>query len=103
MPHARCGGPLAQYHGRAVYLSARATELAGGDVDRGIGIFPGEATRGGSPVTTAHVTAPASYRLYRATVSEALVLCPREPRQPCPLHAINADHRTPVVPWRHPH
>lgn len=89
------------YHGRAVYLSATGTELAGRDLDRGIGIFPGPATRVGAPVTADDVTAPSPYRLYRATVTEAFVLCPREPRQPCPRHSINADHRTPVVPWRH--
>jgi hypothetical protein len=87
------------YHGRAVYLSATAVEAAGDDLDRGIEIFPGPPTRGGSSVTRADVTAPAPYRLYRATVTEAFVLCPRRPRRPCPLHGINSDHRTPVVPW----
>jgi nitroimidazol reductase NimA-like FMN-containing flavoprotein (pyridoxamine 5'-phosphate oxidase superfamily) len=90
------------YHGRAVYLSATASELAGRDLDRGIEIYPGPATREASPVTADDVTAPSPYRLYRVAVTEAFVLCPREPRQPCPLHSINADHRTPVVPWRHP-
>src|SRR6266568_735155 len=45
------------YHGRAVYLSATATRLAGRDFDRGIGIIPGPATRGGSPVTADAVPA----------------------------------------------
>ena len=90
------------YHGRAVYLSATASELAGRDLDRGIEIYPGPATREASPVTADDVTAPSPYRLYRVAVTEAFVLCPREPRQPCALHSINADHRTPVVPWRHP-
>lgn len=89
------------YHGRAVYLSATAAELAGDDLDRGIGIYPGPVTRGATRVAPDDVTAPSPYRLYRATVTEAFVLCPREPRQPCPLHSINADHRTPVLPWRH--
>jgi Pyridoxamine 5'-phosphate oxidase len=70
------------YHGRAVYLSATASELAGRDLDRGIGIYPGPATREASPVTADDVTAPSPYRLYRVAVTEAFVLCPREPRQP---------------------
>jgi Pyridoxamine 5'-phosphate oxidase/RibD C-terminal domain len=89
------------YHARAVYLSATATELAGRDLDRGLGIYPGSATRGATTVALEDVTAPSRYRLYRATVTEASVLCPREPRQPCPLHSIAADHRTQVIPWRH--
>lgn len=39
-----------------------------------------------------------AYRMYRATVTEAFVLCPQEPRTPCPLHSIAADHRTQVTP-----
>jgi hypothetical protein len=90
------------YHGRAVYLSGTAAELAGRDLDRGIGIYPGAASRGASTVALEDVTAPSEYRLYRATITEAFVLCPREPRQPCATHGIQADHRAPVVPWRHP-
>ena len=90
------------YHGRAVYLSGTATELAGRDLDRGIGVFAGDASRGSSTLTLQDVTAPSEYCLYRATIGEALVLCPREPRQPCSLHGIAADHRAPVVPSRHP-
>lgn len=89
------------FSGRAVYLSAMATELSGRDLDRGIEIYPGSPARGASAIDPAEVTAPSDYRLYRASVTEAFVLCPREPRQPCPLHSIAADHRTPVVPWRH--
>jgi len=88
------------YHGRAVYLSGVASELAAVELDRGIEVYPGPATRGASTVARADVTAPSEYRLYRATVTEAFVLCPREPRQPCPLHSIATDHRAPVVPWR---
>jgi Pyridoxamine 5'-phosphate oxidase len=88
------------YHGRAVYLSATAVELAGDDLDRGLGIYPGAATRGASTLALDDVTPPSEYRLYRATATEAFVLCPREPRQACPLHAIAADHRAPVTPWQ---
>ncbi len=89
------------YHGRAVYLCATAIELAGRDLDRGSGIYPGPAPRGATSVDMADASAPSRYRLYRAIATEAFLLCPREPRQPCPLHSIAADHRTQVVPWRH--
>jgi uncharacterized pyridoxamine 5'-phosphate oxidase family protein len=89
------------YHGRAVYLSATATELTGEALERGIEIYPGPAARGATSVVLDDVSPPSAYRLYRASVTEAFVLCPREPRQPCPLHSIAADHRTAVVPWRH--
>lgn len=88
------------YHGRALYLSATAAVVAGDDLERGLAVYPGAAIRGASRIEPADVTAPSRYRLYRATVTDAFVLCPREPRQPCPLHAIAADHRTPVAPWR---
>ena len=90
------------YHARAVYLLATATELDGRDLDRGIEIYPGPASRDPHRVALSDVTPPSEYRLYRASVTEAFVLCPREPREPCPLHSIAADHRTPVAPWRHP-
>jgi hypothetical protein len=89
------------YHGRAVYLSGHATELSGPDLDRGIEIYPGDPRRGASTVSLEDVTAPAEYRLYSARIDEAYVLCPREPRHPCPVHGIAADHRAPVTPWRH--
>jgi hypothetical protein len=88
------------YHGRAVYLSATAAELDGPGLDRGLEIYPGSGAHGASRIGLDDVTPPSAVRLYRAEVTEAFVLCPREPRQPCPLHGIAADHRTPVVPWR---
>jgi hypothetical protein len=88
------------YHGRAVYLTATASEVAEPDLVRALEIYPGPSHRDSIAVEVADVTAPSAYRLYRATVSEAFVLCPREPRQPCHLHGVSGDHRTPVVPWR---
>ena len=85
------------YHGRAVYVVGEAGELSGSDVDRALQVYPGPDDRGGTPLTPQEVTAPAPYRLYRATASEMWVLCPREPRQPCPLHGIDKDHRARVV------
>lgn len=65
------------YHGRAVYLSATAIELSGRDLDRGLGIYPGPASRDATGIELADVTAPSRYRLYRATVTEASY-CARE-------------------------
>ena len=85
------------YHGQAVYVSAVAAELAGDDLDEGLAVYPGPPERGASSVALDDVTPPAAYRLYRATASEISILCPRPPRQPCPLHGIAADHRTSVT------
>jgi nitroimidazol reductase NimA-like FMN-containing flavoprotein (pyridoxamine 5'-phosphate oxidase superfamily) len=88
---------VAPYHGRAVYAVGEARELSGSDLDRALGVYPRRDGRGATPVTREEVSAPAPYRLYRATVSDMWVLCPREPRQPCPLHGIAKDHRTRVT------
>ena len=88
---------VAPYHGRAVYAVGEAREVSDGDLDRALGSYPRHDGRGAAPVTLQDVTAPAPYRLYRATVSDMWVLCPREPRQPCPLHGLAQDHRTRVL------
>lgn len=85
------------YHGRAVYVVGTAQELSGDDLDRGLACYPGPTPRGGSTVTRADMTDPSPYRLYRATTSELWVLCPREPRQPCPRHGLDRDHRARVL------
>jgi nitroimidazol reductase NimA-like FMN-containing flavoprotein (pyridoxamine 5'-phosphate oxidase superfamily) len=87
---------VAPYHGRAVYAVAQARELSGDDLDQALEIYPGAYARGGTPLTREDVTASSPYRLYRATASDLWVLCPREPRQPCPLHGIAQDHRARV-------
>jgi nitroimidazol reductase NimA-like FMN-containing flavoprotein (pyridoxamine 5'-phosphate oxidase superfamily) len=87
---------VAPYHGRAVYATGEAHELSGADLDRGLSRYPRRDPQGATPVTRDDVTGPSPYRLYRATVAEMWVLCPREPRQPCPLHGIAQDHRAPV-------
>ena len=89
------------YHGRAVYLTGTATELSGRGLDRAIEVYSGATAGEATSMELSEVSPPSDYRLYRATVTAAFVLCPRPPRQPCPLHAIDADHRTPVAPWRH--
>jgi nitroimidazol reductase NimA-like FMN-containing flavoprotein (pyridoxamine 5'-phosphate oxidase superfamily) len=87
---------VAPYHGRAVYAVGAARELSGSDLDRALEGYPRPDGRGATPVTREEVTAPAPYRLYRATASDMWVLCPREPRQPCLLHGLAKDHRTRV-------
>ena len=88
---------VAPYHGRAVYGVGEARELSGADLDRALEIHPRPNVRELGPVLRRDVTAPAPYRLYQATASDMWVLCPREPRQPCPLHGLAKDHRTPVT------
>jgi nitroimidazol reductase NimA-like FMN-containing flavoprotein (pyridoxamine 5'-phosphate oxidase superfamily) len=84
------------YHGRAVYVAGEAHELTDADLDRGLEVYPGSNDRGATRLTRDDVTGASPYRLYRATASELSVLCPRSPRQPCPLHGISQDHRARV-------
>ena len=86
------------YEGQAVYMSATAEQLAGPELDRALQVYPGPPERGGSSVTADMVQEPAAYRLYRATVSEHFVLCPRDIGQPCALHGRAVDHRAAVTP-----
>lgn len=86
------------YHGQAVYMTAMAEQLTGGDLERALQVYPGPPERGGSSVSADMVQAPAAYRLYRATVSEHFVLCPRGVGQPCELHGAAVDHRAAVTP-----
>lgn len=88
---------VAPYHGRAVYAAGEARELSGSDIDRALEAYPRPGGPGIRRFTRDEVSAPEPYRLYRATVSDLWVLCPREPRQPCPLHGLATDHRT-LVP-----
>lgn len=85
------------YSGRAVYMTATAVELAGAELVRGVSVYPGHPARGASEVSVEEVSPPAPYRMYRATVTEHSVLCPREPGQPCPRHGSSVDHRTTVT------
>lgn len=89
---------VAPYHGRAVYAAGEARVVPDADLDHALAVYPRPGGAGVTTMTREDVTAPSSYRLYRATVSDMWVLCPREPRQPCPLHGFDHDHRTPVLP-----
>jgi hypothetical protein len=89
---------VAPYHGRAVYAVGEARELSGDDLDEALAAYPRPGGTDASPVTREDVVAPAPYRLYQVTASDLWVLCPRAPRQPCPLHGLAQDHRTLVPP-----
>lgn len=63
---------------RAVYMSARAEELSGPELERGVAFFD-DATQAQGLArrwTLEDMLAPAPYRLYRATVSQHWVLDP---------------------------
>jgi hypothetical protein len=81
--------------GQAVYLSGLAGLVEGAEVERGLRVYPGPAGRGGRPVTLEDVQPPGPYRLYRATVSEYSMLCPRS-SGPCAPHGRPYDHRVSV-------
>jgi hypothetical protein len=82
--------------GEAVYLSGEAELVEGADVERGLEVYPGPPERGARRITVEDVQAPSPYRLYRATVSEYSLLCPRS-SGPCEPHGRPYDHRTVVV------
>jgi Pyridoxamine 5'-phosphate oxidase len=84
------------YTGQAVYMSATAEELAGDDLERGLDVYPGPAERGAGAMTAGQLQPPALYRLYRATVSQHSILCPRS-SGPCAVHGRAFDHRTAVT------
>jgi pyridoxine/pyridoxamine 5'-phosphate oxidase len=89
---------VAPYHGRAVYAVGEARELTSDDLDRGLRAYPRADRQGATAITRDDVTGSSPYRLYQATAAELWVLCPREPRQPCPLHGLAKDHRTQIHP-----
>ncbi|HEY7044536.1 MAG TPA: pyridoxamine 5'-phosphate oxidase family protein [Nocardioidaceae bacterium] len=81
------------YHGRAVYASGSARELSGDELAAGLAVYAGADAPGVPTTTRDDVTGSSPYRLYQATAADVWVLCPREPRQPCPLHGLARDHR----------
>jgi nitroimidazol reductase NimA-like FMN-containing flavoprotein (pyridoxamine 5'-phosphate oxidase superfamily) len=81
------------YNGRAVYATGYARELSGDDLDAGLAVYPGPNQSGVPTLTRDEVTGSSEYRLYQATATDLWVLCPREPRRPCPLHGLAHDHR----------
>jgi pyridoxine/pyridoxamine 5'-phosphate oxidase len=83
--------------GQGVYMSATAEALSGEELERGLAVYPGSTERGGWTMTPEQVQPPATYRLYRATVSEHSMLCPRPAGEPCAQHGRAFDHRTEVA------
>ncbi len=92
---------VAPYHGRALYAVGTARELSGDDLDAALAVYPGPDSRGATPVTRDDVLGSSPYRLYRATATDVWILCPRQPREPCALHALATDHRV-SVDWEPP-
>ena len=84
---------VAPYHGRCLYAVGVAGEVSEHELHRGLEIYPGPESRGGTTMAVEDVTGSSPWRLYRARASAVWVLCPREPRQPCGLHGRADDHR----------
>ena len=91
------GAPVGTGGSHAVYLAAAATAVPDAEVERGIAVYARGTDRGARAFTAADVRSPAPYRLYRATVAEYSVLCPREAGERCDPHGLAHDHRTEVV------
>jgi hypothetical protein len=76
--------------GQGAYMAARAEELTGLELERGIEIFPRRSQEhGGKPWNAEDVQAPAPHRLFRASATQLWTLDPT---------AKPADRRTPVTP-----
>lgn len=76
--------------GQGVYMSARAEELVGEELERGIEVFARRsAEHGGRPWSSDDVRAPAPHRLYRASVDQYWML---------DKEARPGDRRTEVTP-----
>jgi len=89
---------VAPGEGEAVYMSATAALLDGeDDVRYGLTVYPGATGPGVRQFAVEDVSPPSPYRLYRATVVEHSMLCPRETGQPCVEHGFRYDHRTTIV------
>jgi nitroimidazol reductase NimA-like FMN-containing flavoprotein (pyridoxamine 5'-phosphate oxidase superfamily) len=76
--------------GQGVYMSARAGELEGEELERGIAVFSRWSVKHGVRAwSTDDVMPPAPHRLYRATVDQHWML---------DKEARPGDRRTPVTP-----
>jgi nitroimidazol reductase NimA-like FMN-containing flavoprotein (pyridoxamine 5'-phosphate oxidase superfamily) len=80
----------------AVYMAGIAAAVRDHDLDRTLAADADFARRGGRELAPADLRSPAPYRLYRATVTEHSVLCPRPAGVPCADHGLDYDHRTRV-------
>jgi hypothetical protein len=81
------------YEGQPVYMAATVSELTEpADIEDALLAYPGSPARGGRALTPDDVRGDSPYRLYRATVTQHSVLCPRE-SGPCSRHGNPYDHR----------
>jgi hypothetical protein len=72
--------------GQAVYMTAEAKVLAGGEREKGIEVFSRRSLEhGGNVWTLENVQAPAELRLYRSTALEQYVLAANDQRIPVAL------------------
>jgi hypothetical protein len=81
--------------GQAVYLAATAEQVPDGDLDRALAVYPGRGL-GPPSYTREQLPALVPYRLYRATVFELSILCPRGSTGECIRHGVLFDHRVQV-------
>lgn len=84
------------HHGRCLYAIGTAAVCPDADLEKGLMVYPGALSRGGSPMTLQDVTELSPLRLYRAETTALWVLCSRQPGQPCDRHGRPDDHRQQV-------
>lgn len=89
--------PVGTGGSHAVYLAATAAVVPDVEIEGGMAVYAGGIDIGARAFTAADVRPPSPYRLYRATVAEYSVLCPRETGERCGPHGLAHDHRTEVV------
>jgi hypothetical protein len=82
---------------RGLYLAATAGIVPDDELAHGMTVYPGPAARGARPWAVADVAEPSPYRLYRADVTAAWVVCPDSGRVACAAHGLRGDHRTEVA------
>jgi hypothetical protein len=67
----------------ALYLDARAEQLSGAEMERGMAVFSAHSLAGGAgSFGVEHVSGDGPFRLYRATVLDRFVLGPGDRRLP---------------------
>jgi nitroimidazol reductase NimA-like FMN-containing flavoprotein (pyridoxamine 5'-phosphate oxidase superfamily) len=84
--------------GQAVYMAGTAAEVPADEVAAALAAYPGPNPRGARPIAADQLVGPAPWRLYRATVAEHSVLCPRVGGGMCARHGSPNDHRVTVQP-----
>ena len=86
--------PVGSGGARAAYMTATAAEVPADELDQAVTVYQAFAERGGRELSPTDLRPPAPYRLYRATVTEHSVVCPRAAGTPCSAHGLAYDHRT---------